>query len=118
MLFRSLPSIASLSAKPADGVDTRELADAMLEELADLDAPSEKELDRAKAQYERGWLLALAAVEDRAEAAADTWTALGDPALINHRLADLAAVTPGEVFRVLSSQPAPSQLHYLPKAAS
>lgn len=112
------PSIASLSARPADGVDTRELADAMLEELADLDAPSEKELDRAKAQYERGWLLALAAVEDRAEAAADTWTTLGDPALINHRLADLAAVTPGEVFRVLSSRPAPSQLHYLPKAAS
>ena len=99
-------------------MDTQELAEAILEELAILGTPSEQELERAKAQYERGWLLELATVEDRAETAADTWTTLGDPALINHRLEDLAAVTPDEVFRVLASRPAPSQLHYLPKAAS
>ena len=112
------PSIASLSARPADGVDTRDLAEAILEELADMDAPSEQELERAKAQYERGWLLELAAVEDRAEATADMWTTLGDPALINTRLADLAAVTSDEVLRVLAHRPASSQLHYLPKGAS
>jgi len=112
------PSIASLSARPADGVDTRELAEAILEELADMEAPSEQELERAKAQYERGWLLELAAVEDRAEATADTWTTMGDPALINNRLADLAAVTSDDVFRVLTNRPSSSQLHYLPKGAS
>ena len=112
------PSIASLSARPADGVDTRELAEALEEEISGLDTPSEQELERAKAQYERSWLLELAAVEDRAEVAADTWTALGDPALINHRLADLAAVTPDDVTRALTSRPSSSQLHYLPKAAS
>ena len=112
------PSIASLSARPADGVDTRELAEAILEELADIEAPSELELERAKAQYERGWLLELAAVEDRAEATADTWTTMGDPALINNRLADLAAVTSDDVFRVLTNRPSSSQLHYLPKGAS
>lgn len=112
------PSIASLSARPADGVDTRELAEALEEEISGLDTPSEQEMERAKAQYERSWLLELAAVEDRAEVAADTWTALGDPALINHRLADLAAVTPDDVTRALTSRPSSSQLHYLPKAAS
>lgn len=112
------PSIASLSARPADGVDTRELAEAILEELADMEAPSEQELERAKAQYERGWLLELAAIEDRAEATADTWTTMGDPALINNRLADLAAVTSDDVFRVLTNRPSSSQLHYLPKGAS
>jgi len=43
---------------------------------------------------------------------------LGDPALINTRLADLAAVTSDEVLRVLAHRPASSQLHYLPKGAS
>jgi Zn-dependant peptidase len=112
------PSIASLNARPADGVDTQELADAILEELENLETPSEQELERAKAQYERGWLLELAAVEDRAEATADTWTTLGDPALINHRLADLAAVTPDEVSQALKNRPSISQLHYLPKGSS
>ena len=83
-----------------------------------MEAPSEQELERAKAQYERGWLLELAAIEDRAEATADTWTTMGDPALINNRLADLAAVTSDDVFRVLTNRPSSSQLHYLPKGAS
>ena len=99
-------------------MDTRDLAEAILEELADMDAPSEQELERAKAQYERSWLLELAAVEDRAEATADTWTTLGDPALINNRLAYLAAVTSNEVLQALTHRPSSSQLHYLPKGAS
>ena len=112
------PSIASLSARPADGVDTRDLAEAFAHELAVLDSPSEQELDRAKAQYERSWLSELATVEDRAEAAAEAWATWGDPALVNRRLADLAAVTPDDVSRVLANQPSLSQLHYLPKDAS
>lgn len=112
------PSIASVSARPADGVDTRDLAEAILKELADMEAPSEQELERAKAQYERSWLLELATVEDRAEATADTWTALGDPALINSRLADLATVTSNDVIKALSHRPSSSQLHYLPKGTS
>ena len=112
------PSIASLSARPADGVDTQDLAEAILEELADVDAPSEQELERAKAQYERSWLLELATVEDRAEATADTWTTLGDPALINNRLADLATVTSNDVIEALRHRPSSSQLHYLPKGTS
>ena len=112
------PSIASLSARPADGVDTRDLAEAFAHELAVLDSPSEQELDRAKAQYERSWLSELATVEDRAEAAAEDWATWGDPALVNRRLADLAAVTPDDVSRVLANQPSLSQLHYLPKDAS
>ena len=43
---------------------------------------------------------------------------MGDPALINNRLADLAAVTSDDVFRVLTNRPSSSQLHYLPKGAS
>ena len=99
-------------------MDTRDLAEAFAHELAVLDSPSEQELDRAKAQYERSWLSELATVEDRAEAAAEAWATWGDPALVNRRLADLAAVTPDDVSRVLANQPSLSQLHYLPKDAS
>ena len=99
-------------------MDTRDLAEAILKELADMEAPSEQELERAKAQYERSWLLELATVEDRAEATADTWTTLGDPALINSRLADVATVTSNDVIEALSHRPSSSQLHYLPRGTS
>jgi zinc protease len=81
-------------ARARDGVAVEDLELALLAEVDALlhDGPTEVELRRGKAQYERHWLHELAAIDSRADALGEHATLLGDPHLINTRLADVNAV--------------------------
>ena len=54
--------------------------------------PTEVELRRGKAQYERNWLHELARIDSRADALGEYATLLGDPHLINTRLSEVNTV--------------------------
>ncbi|GAB3814153.1 pitrilysin family protein [Tessaracoccus terricola] len=112
-------SVATLLARPADGVPTESVSEAVQQELALFisEGPTEEELARATAQFERDWLLDLATVEARADMLNDSWLTHGEPGRINSRLRELAALTPDDVRRVVATHlgSAPSELHYLAK---
>lgn len=112
-------SVTTVLLRPADDVSTHDAARALSDELAAFaaDGPTDEELARAVAQYERDWLLSLATVEHRADVVNDVWLTDGDPALVNTRLVELAALTPDDVRRVAATHlgPRPSELHYLAK---
>ena len=57
------------------------------------DGPSEIELRRAKAQYERHWLHELARIDSRADAFGEHATLYGSPHRVNTRIAEIDAVT-------------------------
>jgi predicted Zn-dependent peptidase len=61
------------------------------------DGPTEEELRRAKAQFERQWLHELARVDSRADALGEFATLHGDPHLINSRIAEITSVGSEEV---------------------
>jgi predicted Zn-dependent peptidase len=81
-------------ARARDGVAVEEVEDALLAEVDTLlqDGPTEVELRRGKAQYERHWLHELAAIDSRADALGEHATLLGDPELINTRLSEVNAI--------------------------
>jgi zinc protease len=81
-------------ARARDGVTVEELEAALLTEVDALaqSGPTEIELRRAKAQYERHWLHELARIDSRADALGEHATLLGDADLINTRLAEVTAV--------------------------
>ncbi len=86
-------------ARARDGVRLSELEAALLAEIDALAnaGPTEIELRRAKAQYERHWLHELARIDSRADTLGEYATLLGDPHLINTRLAEVNAVELDEV---------------------
>ena len=86
-------------ARARDGVSVEELEAALLAEIDSLAeaGSTEPELRRAKAQYERHWLHELARIDSRADTLGEYATLLGDPHLINTRLADVHAVDADQV---------------------
>jgi zinc protease len=86
-------------ARARDGVSLERLEQALQEEIVRLaeDGPTEMELRRAQAQFERHWLHELARIDSRADALAEHATLLGDPALINSRLAEVSAIDQGHI---------------------
>jgi predicted Zn-dependent peptidase len=86
-------------ARARDGVTVEELEAAMLAEVDFLAeaGPTEIELRRAKAQYERHWLHELARIDSRADTLGEYATLLGDPHLINTRLGEVHAVQPDQI---------------------
>ena len=90
-------------ARARDGVSPEDLEQEMVEVIDQLltDGPTEEELRRAKAQFERHWLHELARVDSRADALGEYATLHGDPHLINSRIAEITAVGNDEVQDVL-----------------
>jgi predicted Zn-dependent peptidase len=86
-------------ARSRDGVPPEELEQEMAELIDQLltDGPTEEELRRAKAQFERHWLHELARVDSRADALGEYATLHGDPHLINSRIAEITAIGSEEV---------------------
>lgn len=114
---RSASSIATVLGRPTDGVSIPRLSDAILAEIAAFaeDGPTEAELARAVAQYERDWLWELATSSGRADAINETWLIHGDPSRINTHLSDVVALTPDDVRTATRRWLAPDvahQLHY------
>jgi zinc protease len=86
-------------ARARDGATVEELEAALLAEIDSLAeaGPTQTELRRAKAQYERHWLHELARIDSRADTLGEYATLLADPHLINTRLAEVNAVDSDQV---------------------
>jgi predicted Zn-dependent peptidase len=86
-------------ARARDGASLDTVEQALVAEVDRLvaDGPSEQELRRAKAQYERHWLHELARVDSRADAFGEFATLERDPHLVNTRLAEVEACDAGAV---------------------
>ena len=100
--------VASLVTQSLDELEAQMLGE--VQRLAN-EGPTEVELDRANAAYEREWLGELAQIDSRADQLGALTTLQGDP-----HLAEITAVTPDDVARVARTWLAPgahSVLHYL-----
>ena len=119
---RSSSSVATILGRPAETAGTDQLAAAILAELDDFVAggPTDEELSRAAAQYERDWLWELATVGGRADAINESWLLFGAPDRVNTHLAEVLAVTADDVRAAAARWLAPDsahQLHYLAEDA-
>ena len=111
-------SLTLVSGRAREGHTLDELEAQMLGEVQRLanEGPTEVELDRANAAYEREWLGELAQIDSRADQLGALTTLQGDPNRLNTHLAEITAVTPDDVARVARTWLAPgahSVLHYL-----
>ncbi len=86
-------------ARARQGVAVERLEELIITEIDRLaaDGPTEIELRRAKAQFERGWLSELSRVDSRADELSAHATLFDDPTMINARIADIDAVDAGQI---------------------
>jgi zinc protease len=98
-------------ARARDGVPPEQLEREMADLIDQLrtNGPTEEELRRAKAQFERHWLHELARVDSRADALGEYATLHGDPQLINSRIADITAIDNGDVQTAIQEWLQPDQ---------
>ena len=103
-------SMALISARARDGVELGRIEEIVLDEVERLasEGPSDAELDRIHAGYERDWLLELASVDSRADEINNFAVLHGDAEGINTHLADYLAVTPDAVARAARDWLAPT----------
>lgn len=116
-------SIGVISTRARDGIELDRLAEPVLEVLADLThhGPTEPELARAKAGFERQWLSALAPVEDRADQLGFYATHFDDPLRINSELDEIERLEPTDIARVAARWFKPDHratLRYLTKGGA
>jgi predicted Zn-dependent peptidase len=98
-------------ARARDGVAPEQLEEEIVELIDQLigDGPTEDELRRAKAQFERHWLHELARVDSRADALGEYATLHGDPTLINSRIAEITAIDGDDVQEAMQQWFRPDQ---------
>ena len=94
-----------------DGVSPEQLEQETVDVIDQLlnEGPSEEELRRAKAQFERHWLHELARVDSRADALSEYATLHGDPQLINSRIAEITAIDNGDLQSAMQQWLRPDQ---------
>ncbi len=104
-------SVGFASARARDSVTPEQLEVELLEELERfLDTgPTERELSRAKAQFERHWLHELARVDSRADALSEYATLHGDPGVVNTRIGAMQSIDHDEVLTALRAWFRPEQ---------
>ena len=92
-------SLGMVSAAVTPGADPSEVETLIVGHIEALAAegPTEDELRRAFAQYERDWLTNLAAFDSRADTLSAYAILHGDPALVNTRLDAVASITADDV---------------------
>jgi predicted Zn-dependent peptidase len=90
-------------ARARDGVSVEQIEDDLITEVERMrsDPPTEREVRRAKAQFERHWLHELARVDSRADALGEYATLHGDPELVNRRMAQVDALTADDIATAL-----------------
>ena len=90
-------------ARARDGVLVEQIEDDLIVEIERMrsEPPTEREVRRAKAQFERHWLHELARVDSRADALSEYATLHGDPELINGRMAEFDALTADDIAAAL-----------------
>ncbi|MEZ5085820.1 MAG: pitrilysin family protein [Tessaracoccus sp.] len=112
---RNAESLLAASARPSERCTVAELSSRLLDELAAFaeTGPTEQELRRAQAGYERDWLWELATATGRADLINEHWLVFGDPASINTHLAAVLALTPDDLRRVVAEYLVPAAAHQL-----
>lgn len=97
-------SLGLVYARARSGVQPERLAEVLLAELSRLrtEGPTEIEVRRAKAQFERHWLNELARIDSRADAIGEYATLHGDPTMINSRLAVITAIGRDQIAAALT----------------
>jgi predicted Zn-dependent peptidase len=92
-------------ARARDGVAVGEVEAALVAEVDGLLSrpPTEQELRRAQAQFERHWLHELARVDSRADAFGEYATLHRDPALVNTRIAEVTALGLDDVMDAVTT---------------
>ena len=90
-------------ARARDGVSVEQVEEDLTVEVERIrsEPPTEREVRRAKAQFERHWLHELARVDSRADALGEYATLHGDPGLINQRMAEVDAITADDIAAAL-----------------
>lgn len=115
-------SLGLAYARALPGIAPDELEAALLAEFdrfAEV-GPTAEELDRTKAQHEREWLSQLARFDTRADTFGCYATLLGDPELVNSRIAAFSTISATEVVEAARRWLGGDQsaiLHYLKPAA-
>lgn len=104
-------SLGLVQLRALPGARTDAAIDAALTEISLLaaDGPTEAELARAKAQYAREWLSELAGFDSRADMIGAYATLHSDPDRINHRLAEVDAVSHDAVVAACNDYLQPGQ---------
>lgn len=112
---RSTDSITTVISRPAEGVALEQVSDAVLAGIATFieEGPTEEEVARAAAQFERDWLWDLATTSGRADAINEAWLTHGDPQRINTYLAEVLALTPDDLRTAAATWLAPDAAHRL-----
>ncbi len=92
-------SVGLVHVRAIPGLSLDAALTAAFAELAALaqDGPTSAELARAKAQFRREWLSGLASFDSRADLMGAYATLHDDPNRVNHRLAEVSAVTADQV---------------------
>ncbi|WP_392508752.1 M16 family metallopeptidase [Naumannella halotolerans] len=92
-------SFGFASARARESVDIAQVEEIMISEIERFAAegPTDEELLRAKAQYERQWLSALATLATRADQISSAATLLDDPEEINQRLITIDGIDTAEI---------------------
>lgn len=92
-------SLGTIALEMADGVDPDRVEELVCGELEAFAAggPTEPELEAVIAQSERGWLSALAALDERADHLNHFATLFGDPEGVNTLLDRVDALTAGDL---------------------
>ncbi|MSS44774.1 insulinase family protein [Cutibacterium sp. WCA-380-WT-3A] len=104
-------STTLVSAHLKPGVSEEELTGAVDEIITELAAhgPSRAELERARAQVERGWLESFAIVDERADVLNMYESLLGDANLVNTYLSRVQAVTADDIAEAAKRWLSPNQ---------
>lgn len=110
-------NVAFISARTRGEHSLAELTDDVLTDVARLaaDGPTEPEVARALAQYERELLSDLASIESRADQINAHTCVCDDPQRLNTELAQVQAITPADITRVTRQWLDPDRvatLHY------
>ena len=92
-------------ARARDGVSVEQVEAALVEQVDRLlsTPPTEQELRRAQAQFERHWLHELARVDSRADAFGEYATLHRNPALVNTRIAEVLSLGVEDVVAAVSA---------------
>lgn len=98
-------SFGYAQARARDGVEPARLEEEMITELDRFaeEGPTETELRRAKAQFERHWLQSLARVDSRADHFSEYATLRDEPQLVNSRLAEIDQIDADQVRRAAAA---------------
>lgn len=95
-------SLGVIAARAREGVELDALIAPIQQALLDVaeQGPTQAELNRVKAGFERQWLSALAPVDERADQLGFYATHFDDPLRINRELDEIETVTADDVARV------------------